>query len=245
VVFLAEKIETREDYKKAAELGYDLFQGYYFSKPAMIKSKDIKTVNSSLLAVIDELNKTEPSYFRITDIIESDLGLSYKLLRLANSVYIGAKYKVKSITQALNYLGTRELYQWISLMILKDLQYNENGELIKQSLIRGKLMNTLAIEFHQRDQNSDYFFIGIFSLIDVILSKSFEELLVGLPLSDKVKNTLLGEKNDMRELLDCIASVERAEWDMLDRYQVLQSIGPERFMENYVEAIKWANSLGE
>jgi len=245
VIFLAEKIETREDYRKAVELGYDLFQGYFFCKPAILKSKDIKTVHSSLIAIIDELHKPEPSYTKISDIIQTDLGLSYKLLRLANSVYIGARFKVSSIKQALNLLGTRELYQWISLMILKDLQDNENGELVKQSLIRGKLMNMLAVEFHRPDRDSDYFFIGIFSLIDVILSKSFEEILVGLPLSDRVKNTLLGEKNDIRELLDCIASVEKAEWDKLNQYNAMRMIGPEKFMTQYVEAIKWANSLND
>lgn len=130
-------------------------------------------------------------------------------------------------------------------MILKDLQDNENGELVKQSLIRGKLMNMLAVEFHRPDRDSDYFFIGIFSLIDVILSKSFEEILVGLPLSDRVKNTLLGEKNDIRELLDCIASVEKAEWDKLNQYNAMRMIGPEKFMTQYVEAIKWANSLND
>ena len=245
VIFLAEKIETRDDYRKAVELGYDLFQGYFFCKPNVLKSKDIKTVRASLIAIIDELHKPEPSYFKISDIIQTDLGLSYKLLRLANSVYIGARFKVSSINQALNLLGTRELYQWITLMILKDLQDNDNGELVKQSLIRGKLMNMLALEFHWSDHDSDYFFIGIFSLIDVILSRSFEEILAELPLSDRVKNTLLGEKNDIRDLLDCIASVERAEWDKLNQYQIMQTIGPEKFMARYVEAIKWANSLND
>ena len=244
VLFLAEKIETREDYLKALGLGYSLFQGYFFSKPAMVKSKDIKSINSNLLCIMNELNQPEPSYFKISDIIESDLGLSYKLLRLANSVYIGAKYKVKSITQALNLLGTREMYQWISLMMLRDMQTNENEELIKQSLIRGKLMHMLALELSRGKDHADYFFAGIFSLIDIILNKSFDELLVGLPLSGSVKKTLLGEKNDMRALLDYITSVERADWAKLESFTIMRSVGTVRFMELYVSAMKWANSLG-
>jgi c-di-GMP-related signal transduction protein len=243
VTFLAEKIETRDDYKKAVDLGYDLFQGYFFSKPVMTKSKDIKTINANLFSIIEELNTAEPSYFKISGMIESDLGLSYKLLRLANSVYIGAKYKVKSIKQALNYLGTHELYQWISLMILKDMQDDDNSELVKQSLIRGKLMHMLALELHGQKLITEFFFTGIFSLIDVILNRSFKEILTGLPLSDNVKKTLLGEKNEMRALLDCISSIERAEWDKLEKYPVMRSINTERFMAHYIDAMKWANSL--
>ena len=208
-----------------------------------MKSKDIKSINTNLLCIIDELNKPEPSYHKISGIIQSDLGLSYKLLRLANSVYIGAKFKAKSITQALSLLGTNELYQWISLMLLKDLQNDDNEELIKQSLIRGKLMQELALELHNEKDYSDYFFTGIFSLIDLILNTSYEELLVGLPLTNKVKKTLLGEKNEMSELLDYISSIEKADWQKLENSSFTHALSPERFMEFYVDALKWANSM--
>ncbi|WP_297518909.1 EAL domain-containing protein [uncultured Clostridium sp.] len=36
-ILLAEKIETLNDYIEAVERGYDLFQGFYFSKPSLIK----------------------------------------------------------------------------------------------------------------------------------------------------------------------------------------------------------------
>jgi EAL and modified HD-GYP domain-containing signal transduction protein len=79
VKFLAEKIETRENYADAVRLGYDLFQGYFFSKPVMMKTKDIGLIGSNLLRVLEELNTPEPSYRKISDIVQTDLGLAYKL----------------------------------------------------------------------------------------------------------------------------------------------------------------------
>lgn len=38
---LAEKIETEEEFLFAIQQGYQLFQGYYFSKPNMIKGKSV------------------------------------------------------------------------------------------------------------------------------------------------------------------------------------------------------------
>ncbi len=115
--FLAEKIETREEYKQAAEMGYSLFQGYFFSKPAVVRSKEVVMLNINLLAILEELSSPEPSYATIAKIFEKDLGLSYKLLKLANSVYMGAKNKIKSIPHALSFIGINEIYQWISLMV--------------------------------------------------------------------------------------------------------------------------------
>ncbi|UOO38116.1 HDOD domain-containing protein [Oscillospiraceae bacterium CM] len=243
VLFLAEKIETREEYQEAVSLGYDLFQGYFFSKPAMLKSKDIKTINVNLFRIMEELNDSEPNYHKISEIIQTDLGLSYKLLRLVNSAYIAPRHRVKTIAQALNYMGTRELYQWISLMMLKDMQDNENAELVKDSLIRGKMMSLLACELHLSHLAPEYFFTGLFSQIDVVLNRDLSDILLGLPLTDLVKKTLLGEKNDIRGLLDCIICIEKADWAGLDNLPFMKAVNPMRFMTYYVDAMKWAGNL--
>ena len=44
VKFIAEGIETREDYRKADELGYDIFKGNFFSTPTTVNSKEIETL---------------------------------------------------------------------------------------------------------------------------------------------------------------------------------------------------------
>jgi EAL and modified HD-GYP domain-containing signal transduction protein len=36
IKLLAEKVETHEDYKTAVDLGFDYFQGYFFSKPEVM-----------------------------------------------------------------------------------------------------------------------------------------------------------------------------------------------------------------
>ncbi len=239
VKFLAEKIESKEEYKQAAEMGYELFQGYFFNKPSIIRSKEVVTLNANLFSILKELGSSEPSYLVIANIFERDLGLSYKLLKLANSVYIGARNKIKSIPHALSYIGINEMYQWISLMMLKDIQNVENVELIKQSLIRGKLMELLTSELHLEGESSEFYFTGIFSAIDVLLNSSMEQVLKGLPLSVNVKNALLGIDNEQRKLLNFIMNWEKAHWEKAeDQYPMTN-----KFMELYMEALKWAKKL--
>jgi len=242
--FLAEKIETREQYASAIELGYQLFQGYFFSRPSVLNSKDIGIINTNLIRIIEELNLPDPSHRKISEIIEIDLGLSYKLLRLVNSAYVSPRYEISSIHQALNLLGTREVYQWISLMMLKDFQNSENAEMVKQSLIRAKLMSLLCNGISHRATVFDYFFTGIFSLMDVILNRSLVDILKGLPLTDAVKKALLGEENEIREMLNYIINFEMGDWGKLEAQPIAKTISTERFMNAYVDALKWTKNIG-
>jgi c-di-GMP-related signal transduction protein len=239
VTFLAERIETREEYQQAAAMGYDLFQGYFFSKPSIVKSKEVVPLNISLFSILEEMSASEPSYAAIASIFEKDLGLSYKLLKLANSVYMGARNKIKSIPQAISLIGINELYQWISLMLLKDLQDVENAELIKQSLIRGKLMELLASELYPGREKSEFYLTGIFSSLDVLLNTQMKQVLQGLAVSENVKNALLGIDNEQRRLLNFVINWEKAHWEKAaDQYPM-----PDGFMELYIKALKWAQKL--
>lgn len=243
VKFLAEKIETREDYQLASDMGYDYFQGYFFSKPVIINSNDIASLNLTLFSVLEELYKPEPCYSAISDIIQKDLGLTYKLLKLANSVYIGSRYKINSIPQAISYIGINEMYKWISLLMLKDLQNVENAEVIKLSLIRGKFMELIATELNDGTNVSEYFFTGMFSFIDVLMNQPMDQVLDGLPFSTDVKQALLGEKNKLGQLLISVINCEFADLNKPINDCPLNTISSTRFMELYMEALKWAKRL--
>ena len=88
-------------------MGYQLFQGYFFSKPVIIKSKEVDSINVNIFRILELLNDDEPDYQRMTEIIETDIGLAYKLLRLVNSVFYGTTNEIQSIKRALVHLGIR------------------------------------------------------------------------------------------------------------------------------------------
>lgn len=243
IKFLAEKIETREEYHIAKELGYDYFQGYFFSKPIIIKGKEIQSLNTSLIAVINELNEKTPHYQKITEIIEKDLGLSYKLLRLANSLFFGSKYKSYSIKQALVRLGISELKKFVYIMLIKGIQNIENKELIRTSLVRGKLMELLAIELNMKKRHLEFFMAGVFSSIDILLNKEMETIVAELPLTVEVKDALLGKSNKLREVLEEIIDYEMFNWREEEGEAALLEIPLKRFMRLYLEALKWVMEL--
>lgn len=242
ITFLAEKVETREEYAEAVKMGYQLFQGYFFSKPVMVKSKEIATLNVHLVHILEELHKADPDFSFITDSIQKDLGLSYKILKVANSIYFGGKTRINSLRQAVIRLGTQELKRWISIMLVREFENDENSELIKICLLRGKLLSLLAQELNQSKLEADYFLTGILSSIDVILSQDMEKILSTLALSEEVKSTLLGGNGQLAECLKCIILYEKFKFDNAQVRLEKMNIPFPRFIDLYFEALIWLKS---
>lgn len=243
VKYLAYNLTTWDDYKKAFNLGCEYFQGSFFLKPFPGKLSDICSFNANILHVISELGRPEPSFREITNIIEHDLNLSYRLLKLVNSAYIAPKFKVKTISQGITILGLSELNKFMSTVLMKEAQSPGNTELLRCSLIRGKLLELLAEYKNIPQKGSEAFFTGIFSLIDVILNRKMDDIMSELPLTDTVKEALNGEPNDLRELLDIVTDYELADWDSFISRHKLDMVEQEALMNAYLTALKWAESL--
>ena len=241
--FLAERLETREEYNVALQMGYDYFQGFFFSKPVIYKQNDIGVLNTSILNIIHQLRTLDPDYNRIAQAVELDVGLSYKVIRLSNTISFGARYSIRSVRQALVRIGILELRRWFNVLLLKDLQQVENHELIKQSLVRAHLMENLAQYCEAKEQSLDYLLTGMFSSIDVLLSKPMEEVLMGMPLVDTVKAALLGEENDLKHVLDFVKRYEAMDINPETFDFPLEKIDLESFNGFYIEALRWIKQM--
>jgi c-di-GMP-related signal transduction protein len=242
IIFLAEKVETREEHQRAMDMGFKLFQGYYFSKPVMENLKDIGVLNVNLVRVMNELHIDPINYGSIAEIIQQDVGLSYKFLKMANSVYYGSKYRIKNFKQGLMFLGIDDLKRWIYLMMLRGVQCTENAELVKNSMVRGKMLSLIAKELRIKGE-SDYFISGMFSAIDILMNTSMDKALEGLPLSHNVWEALTGKNNQLRWYLDIVLALEQAKWNQLKKESEYPRLSAEKYMRLYLEALKWQRML--
>jgi len=241
--FLAEKIETREEYKLAKELGYDYLQGYFFSKPVVLKEKNIEILETSYVEMLSEVNKEDPSYDVLEKIAKRDIGVSYKILRRANSVFYGARTKIESIRQALVRVGIRELKNWIYVMILNGPKNNENSELIQTCLVRGKFMEILSQKLSTKISASECFITGIFSSIDIILNKDINIILKELLLPEQVSQALVGEDNTISQLLEYVLIYEKGNFDQLSDSELLKEVSDEVISQSFMTALNWADSI--
>ena len=51
VTLLAEKVETTEQFRECLDLGFQLFQGYYFAHPSVLKKKRVDVSGTALLSL--------------------------------------------------------------------------------------------------------------------------------------------------------------------------------------------------
>lgn len=245
IIFLAEKIESIEELNKAIRYGYTLFQGFFFSKPITIKGKTVSTSKLNCMKILKELSNNNPNYDNISNVVEKDISLSYNLLKLINSSAFYRGNKITSIKQALVYLGFKEIKKWVSLLLLRDVNKDNPDEVMKATIIRGKLAELIASKINLEDRKSEAFLLGIFSMIDIIINMPISDLINDLPLNEDVKLALLGEENNFKDILDIIKAYEKGDWNNILKYISKYNITSEYIFDSYVEALNYINDINK
>ncbi|MBP2661245.1 MAG: diguanylate phosphodiesterase, partial [Firmicutes bacterium] len=172
---------------QAVSLGYSYFQGYFFSKPEILSEEDVPSYKVQYIRILQEIHRTDLDYSRMEEIIKHDVTFSYKLLKYVNSAHFAFRQKVHSIKQALVLLGKRQVEQWISLLILRELGRDRPEEIVVLSVIRAKFGESLAQKMNLPTLAPDAFIMGMFSLLDCLLNRPMKEILKDLPVSIGVK----------------------------------------------------------
>ncbi|MBN1604916.1 MAG: HDOD domain-containing protein [Chitinispirillaceae bacterium] len=243
ISFLAEKIETEEDFEYAFDAGFHLFQGYFFSKPVIIDSKDVPHSRLSQIQLMHEIFTPDPKLDHIASTIERDLSLSYKLLRLINSAAFRRLSEIKSIRQAVTLLGINELRKWLSLIIVQTLGEDKTVELVKLVLARAKFIEILVSQAGFNQLKPEAFLTGLFSSIDVFIGRPLDELAGTLPLSDTVKSALVKKPGQLTTFLLTVLAFENAEWDVTE--ELLQKLHLDKTIASsgYSDAIQWVGEI--
>lgn len=121
VQILAEKIETPADYELCHDLGFDLFQGYYFAKPQLMVGKRLTTNQAGVLELLAELNRSDVTVNGLERVLKRDAGLSFKLLRFINSANFGLRHRIESLRQAIVLLGLQGVRTIATLISVSQL----------------------------------------------------------------------------------------------------------------------------
>ena len=243
VKLLAEKVETNEEFWKALEMGFDYFQGYFFSKPEIIGGKDISSAQMGLLQVMAEANKEDFEFREVEAVILRDVSISYKLLRYINSVYFGIIQDISSINQALVLLGENGTKRFLSLIAMAKLASDKPDELIRASIVRARFCESLGNISHSDIDRSGLFTLGLFSKIDAILDDSMENLMKKLPLSNSIKDALIYGEGELKDYLRLAACYEVGDWGGVSDSAGVLSLKEEEIPPCFTGALNWADNF--
>lgn len=249
--FLAEKVETREQYDACSGLGCELFQGYYFARPVVLNQKRIDTSRATLLKLLNQL-QLESDLAEIENSFRQNPNLIYGLLRLVNSVAFGLREKVRSLRHAIMVLGRQQLRRWVVLAL-----YAGQGEgaltaspLLELASVRGRLMELLAVQMPEsplkdREWGERAFMAGVLSLVDVLLATSVEEIVSTLNLTDDIRSALLYRDGNLGILLQIAEQMEKTDFRAAEGMLALIRLTADQLATAQLDTIAWSKGLAE
>lgn len=240
---VAERVETKEQFERCLELGFDSFQGYFFAKPEVMKQKNIPSSKLILLDLMRVSASTDFDFERISQIIEKDVALSYMLLRFINNPVMNKRNKITSLNHALTYMGEVEIKKFIALLALANLGDNKPPELVHLSLVRARFCELVAIAKKEANNPPKGFLVGLFSLLDALLDQNMEQLMEKLPLSDDLKGALCGMQSQLRDYLSMARAFEFGDWSGVKRHAAKLALDQRMLHSFYNESIKWGASM--
>jgi len=232
---LAEKIETIDEYEFCRKLGFDYYQGYFLSKPRIIRSKALPTNKVAVLNLLAILQNPNSDIDELEEAISFDVSISYRILKLINSSFFSFSREVDSVKQAIVILGRNQLSSWASMIALSKMD-DRPSEMIHLAMTRGKMCEILAEKSGLKPLES-FFTVGLFSALDILMERDIENIIAPLPLNDEVENALLKYQGTLGEALKCTLAYEVADFENVSFQNLTED---ELFIAN-VEAISWAN----
>jgi EAL and modified HD-GYP domain-containing signal transduction protein len=242
-LLLAEKVETQQVFEQTRALGCQLFQGYFFARPALVTQPTVSPLHISLLQLVREVGRADIDFKNVADILKRDVALSYKILRLVNSSYFGRANKIESIQQAVVMLGTSELKKWMSFVALTNICEDKPNELVLMSLTRANFCEAVAGAIRRGGDADAFFLAGMFSMLDAMMDVKMEMAVEGIVMPALTQEALLRPDNIGRDAINLMIGLEQGNWDDVGAIAGKLGLAVDRVSEMYYDALYKGNAL--
>lgn len=208
---IAEKVETREDFALASELGFDLFQGYFFARPQVLTAPRNNSSRAALLRLLALLAR-DAEIIELEAELKRNPNVVVQLLRLVNSSAFGLGRNIASLREAIIATGTRQIARWAQLLLYADggdLPWRSDP-LVQLAGTRSRFMELAARWLRPSDEEfaDAAFMTGIFSLVHVVLGTTPAETLDKLGLAPQIRDAIVEHSGEMGTLLQIVEAAD-------------------------------------
>ena len=276
VLLLALKVENQEQETYCRQLGFQMFQGYYFAKPEVLSVNRAEPSRQPLLRLLSLTKRngtennadktagkeTQPlllkptaddftndhNLMEIEKEFKNQPGLSYNLLRMANSGAEGPPQKISSIRQALKLMGRMQLQKWLQLLLFtsKTTEDDLADTIIQNAITRGKMMEIIATleRPHDKNYHERAYLVGILSPLNRLLDIGMQQIVDKLGISDDMQQALLTRQGHLGRVLKLIEAKEQeASTPLQALLAELGFIDMEDLQDIEAEAMEWISEM--
>lgn len=159
---------------------------------------DHRVVRQVLLVIDDE----ECSVEHLERLVRQDPVLVYRLLMLVNSAAYGLRREIGSLRHAIMMLGFRELGRWLAEQLLEADEDPDLHPVRYAMVMRSRLAHHLLATGSDEQLRAEVYLTAALSQLDQLLHQPLNELLLRLPLSQRVNDAVLRHDGPYFPLLD-------------------------------------------
>ena len=176
-------------------------------------------------------------------LIKTDPSLATKLLQYLNSAGFGVRHRIESIKHALVLLGIMPLKKWVSMVSMSYLGRDKPDELMVNSLVRAKFCETVSEVLSLMDRQLDLFMMGLLSVLDAMVGRPMDELLIPLPLQSDIKATLTCHETSLSNLYALTLACEQVNRPEVLRLSRLLGVDVQHTDQAYRDSVCWADQV--
>lgn len=243
LTLLAQNIETEQQFAAYRAIGFKLFSGHHF---AQAEASSTQAVNASFDSVLNLLNMVsqDTDNSEIEAGFKRDAALTFKLLRYINTVGFGLSCEIQSISHALTILGRKQLYRWLTLLMVTAGENTTPAALMKTAISRGRLTELLGAGYFEKHDLDNLFVVGVFSLLDAILKIPMAQVLEKIQLPDAISAALLSRAGIYAPFLQLSVACEDANGGRIAQLAELLQLDAAKVNQCHIAALAWVENIG-
>lgn len=246
---LAEKVDSRHVYLRCRKMGFELFQGYFFARPSLVKKTRLANSASTFFRLMQQL-ANDADIDEIENTFKQSPALTYKLLLLVNSVSFASREKIRTVRHAITQVGLQHLKRWVQLAIFADDGgVGTNNPLLDMAAVRAAFMEELARHELQKTrllrcaQPEECFMLGTLSVLKDVFEIGVDEMQKNLNLSEDLMAALVDHQGDLGTMLCLAELIEKLEFDEADLCLERLGIDPDLVLACQQKAYSWRQKL--
>ncbi|MDQ7043936.1 MAG: EAL domain-containing protein [Sulfurimonas sp.] len=190
IKLLAQNIETREEFHKYFEMGFDYFQGYFLDKPEVIEIESIKEPAQFIILQLIKIIKANDTTEELEFFIKQQPDLSFKLVQFFNNAK-NMDVKIESITQVITLMGRNKLLRWLMVYLYSEVSTNPASQtLLELAIKRAERMESEADVKHK----DKAYLAGMFSMLSSIFETNIQELMQRVNMDQSITSLVLEKK---------------------------------------------------
>ena len=241
---LAQKVETAEAYENARELGFHLFQGYFFARPEILANREIPLEGAGIIRLLNLLRDPNTTEVTIEEAFTTSPAISFLLLRIAGPA-AHQHGGIQSIAHAVRLLGRDTLHRWLSLLFVSSLvsRTDLDVERTMTAIVRARLCELVGRATGRPEESGAHALVGLCSSLDSLLESPLLEILGRIDLAPDVRAALVGGCGPYANTLRLVRAYEGSDWDRVALLAKALGLGTAEVTDLYLEALTWAREV--